>query len=75
MRQGIALTTWGVIVGVAASLLATRGLATLLFGVSPIDPLTLAGVVMLLMAVSSCACFLPALRAARIDPSVTLRLE
>ena len=75
MRQGIALTTWGVLVGIAGSLLAMRGLATLLFGVSPIDPLTLAAVVTLLMAVSSTACFLPAIRAARIDPSVTLRLE
>jgi putative ABC transport system permease protein len=75
MRQGLALTTWGVLIGIAGSLLVMRALAALLFGVSPVDPLTLCGVATLLMVVSSGACFLPALRAARIDPSVTLRLE
>jgi putative ABC transport system permease protein len=75
MRQGVSLTLWGALVGLGGSLLLVKALVTLLFGVSPIDPVTLLGVVTLLFAVSFVACLLPALRAPRIDPSITLKVE
>jgi putative ABC transport system permease protein len=75
LRQGLALTVWGVLIGLAGSLAVTRALVTLLFNVSPTDPLTLVSVLGMLAAVSAAACFLPALRAARIDPAMTLRVE
>ena len=53
----------------------SRALATLLFGVSPLDPLTYGGVAALLFAVAAFASAIPATRAAWIDPSVTLRSE
>jgi putative ABC transport system permease protein len=65
----------GVITGLAAALAASRLLRSLLFQVSPIDPLTLAGVCMLVMAVATLASYVPARRAARIDPVEALRAE
>jgi putative ABC transport system permease protein len=61
--------------GSAATLFATRALARLLYEVSPTDPVTLAGVYLLLTAVALLACYLPARRAARIDPMAALRHE
>jgi putative ABC transport system permease protein len=54
---------------------ASRALVTLLFGVSRLDSITYLGVSALLAGVSAIACWLPAWRAARIDPSITLRAE
>jgi putative ABC transport system permease protein len=75
LRQGMLLVVCGVIAGVIASLALTRLLATMLFDVQPTDPLTFASVVLLLVAVSAAACFLPARRAMRVDPMVALRYE
>ena len=75
LRQGLSLTGIGVLVGVAGALAATRVLETLLFGVSRLDPVTYVGVVALLAATSLVACWLPARRAARVDPAVTLRSD
>jgi putative ABC transport system permease protein len=54
---------------------ATQVLVTLLFGVSRLDPVTYVGVIALLVAVAGIACWVPAWRAARVDPAITLRAE
>jgi len=71
--RGMALTLLGVVIGLAGALAATRAIMTLLFGVSRLDPVTYLGVVALLGGVSMLACSLPAWRAARVDPAITLR--
>jgi ABC-type antimicrobial peptide transport system permease subunit len=73
VRQGIALVAVGTILGIAGVLATTRLLRSLLFGVSPIDPLTLTAVVTLILIVALLASWLPAHRAARIDPMIALR--
>ena len=75
VRQGLLLTAFGIVVGIAGAVVATRGLATLLFGVTTLDPVTYAGVIALLVAVSLVACWAPARRATRVDPTVALRTE
>jgi putative ABC transport system permease protein len=75
LRQGMALTGLGVAIGLGGAVVASQALVTLLFSVSRLDPLTYAGGVGLLLIVSALACWLPAWRAARVDPSVTLRAE
>jgi predicted permease len=75
VRQGMTLATVGVGVGLGGAALASGTLATLLFDVSRMDPLTYVGVTVLLAAVAAVACGLPAWRAARVDPSITLRAE
>jgi putative ABC transport system permease protein len=75
LRQGMALTAVGVVLGLAGAAIATRALVTLLFGVSPLDPVTYGGVLALLAAVAAVACAIPAWRAARVDPAITLRAE
>ena len=69
------LTALGVAIGLGGAVAASRALVTLLFGVSRLDPLTYLGVIALLLAASAVACWLPAWRAARVDPSITLRSE
>ncbi len=73
--QGLRLTLVGVAIGLAGAAVATRGLVTMLFGVTRLDPATYGAVIVLLVAVSAVACSVPAWRAARIDPSITLRSE
>jgi ABC-type antimicrobial peptide transport system permease subunit len=75
VRQGMKLTAIGLGVGVAAALAATRALSGLLFGVGAADPLTYAVLAAALAAVALLACWLPARRAARVDPMVALRSE
>jgi putative ABC transport system permease protein len=75
VRQGITLTAFGAVLGLAGAVVASRALVTLLFGVSRLDPITYLGVVALLLGVSGIACWIPAWRAARVDPSITLRSE
>jgi putative ABC transport system permease protein len=73
--QVLGLVGVGVIAGLAGALVASRLLQSMLFRVSPIDPLTLAGVCTLLLAVAAVAAYLPGRRAARIDPVEALRAE
>jgi putative ABC transport system permease protein len=75
VRQALAMTMAGVVIGTAGAMLTSRALETLLFGITPRDPATFAGVVALLLAASAVASWLPAWRAARVDPAVTLRAE
>jgi len=75
LGEGFALTGFGIAIGIAAAAAAGRGMAALLFNVSPFDPITHAFVLMLLLAVSAVACAVPAWRAVRVDPATTLRAE
>jgi predicted permease len=75
MKQGLQATVIGVVVGVAGAVGVNRLMATLLFGVRPTDPATFAAVIMTITVVASIACWLPAWRASRLDPSAVLRAE
>jgi predicted permease len=75
VRQGIALAIVGAAVGAAVALAVTRYLAGLLYGVKPMDPLTFVAVAAVLLLVALAACYIPALRATRVDPMVALRHE
>ena len=75
LRQGAVLIAVGVAAGSLVALLLTSLMKSLLFGVSPADPLTFLGVAVLLIAVALIATYLPARRATRIDPVTTLRYE
>lgn len=75
VRQGLMLAVAGAAIGLVAAVLSGRVLQTVLFGVSPLDPQTLAGVVVLIMAVALIACAMPARRAASVDPLSALRSE
>ncbi len=75
IRQGMSLTVLGVIIGLAGAAAASQAVVSLLFGISALDPATYASVVAILLAVSAIACWLPAWRAAWVDPAVTLRSE
>ena len=75
LRQGLGLTLVGVAVGLAASVVVARAMARLLFGVSPTDLVTYAAVSTLWLAVACAACYWPARRAARVDPTIALRHE
>jgi putative ABC transport system permease protein len=74
-RQGLSLIAIGVGIGLIAAVAATQAIVTLLFGISRLDPVTYAGVVALLLAVSAAAAAVPAWRAARVDPAITLRSD
>jgi len=75
LGKGLMLVAAGVAIGVLASLALTRLLASQLWGVSPTDRWTFAGVSAVLLVSGMAACFLPALRASRVDPTVALRHE
>jgi ABC-type antimicrobial peptide transport system permease subunit len=75
LAQGLKLAGAGTAVGIAATLLLTRFMSVLLFGVEPADPATLFAVVGLLVAIALIACAVPASRAARIAPVEALRIE
>jgi len=75
LSQGLRTALIGIVVGIASSLVLTRAIQSLLFGVTPTDPLTFAAVVLLLLAAALLACYIPARRAAKVDPMVALRYE
>jgi len=73
--QGAALAITGVALGLATSFALTRLMSSLLFGVSATDPLTFAGVAIVLLSVAVLAIFIPTARASKIDPVSALRYE
>ena len=73
--QGLRLSGLGILLGLGAAFAATRVMASLLVGVKPTDPLTFAGIAVLFVAVAALASWMPARRAARLDPAVALREE
>jgi putative ABC transport system permease protein len=75
IRQGLTLTIVGVVIGVAASMAATRALKGLLWGVSPTDPVTFALVALVLGVAALVACYVPARRALAVNPITALRAE
>jgi ABC-type antimicrobial peptide transport system permease subunit len=75
LRSGLALSLLGAAIGIAAALALSRVLRTLLFGVTPWDPVSFAVVTAFLVAVAAAACWLPARSAMRIEPAVALRVE
>jgi putative ABC transport system permease protein len=75
VRQGMTLTALGIAGGLIGAFAASQALVSLLFGVTRLDPVTYVGVILLLLGVSLMACWLPAWRASRVDPAITLRAE
>jgi putative ABC transport system permease protein len=75
LQQGLSLVLLGLGLGLLASWAMTRWLKTLLFSVSATDPLTFGGVSLLLLLIALLACYLPARRAAKVDPMKALRHE
>jgi predicted permease len=75
LGRGVKLTAIGIAIGIVAALMLTRLMKSLLFGVSPADPITFGAVSLLLIFVGLGACYIPAHRAMRVDPMVALRYE
>jgi predicted permease len=75
MKQGLQLTIIGVVVGLSGALGLNRLIASVLFGVQPTDPTTVAAVIMTITLVAAGACWLPAWRASRLDPNVVLKAD
>jgi ABC-type antimicrobial peptide transport system permease subunit len=75
LGEGLRLTAIGVVLGIGASLALTRFVSSVMFGVRPHDPATLSAASVLLISVAALACWLPARRAARVDPVKALRAE
>jgi putative ABC transport system permease protein len=73
--QGLRMSAIGIGIGLVIALVSTRVMASMLVGVRPTDPLTFAGIVTLFFAIATAACFVPARRAARLDPNAALRQE
>jgi putative ABC transport system permease protein len=75
LRQGMTLTGLGIAIGLAGAVLASQSIVALLFGVSRLDPATYLGVTAVLLGVSAVASWIPAWRASRVDPAMTLRAD
>jgi ABC-type antimicrobial peptide transport system permease subunit len=75
LGEGLKLVLAGAALGIVLALIATRFIATMIYGVSATDPLIFLSVITLLVVVSLAACYVPARRAMRVDPIVALRYE
>jgi len=75
LREGIGVAAIGIAIGLLAAVALTRAVSTLLFEVSATDAATFVAVPVLLLAIAAFACFVPARRAAQVDPSVTMRVD
>ena len=75
MREGLVLTSVGVVLGVGVALVGASGLGSMLIGIGPADPLSFGGAALLLLLVGAAASYIPARSAASVDPSVALRSE
>jgi predicted permease len=75
LMEGLVVAVAGVAIGIPATLAATRLIAKWMYGIAPGDPLTIAASAVLMIAVAALAAFIPARRAARVDPMVALRYE
>ena len=75
MKQGLQLAAIGLVAGLAGALGLNRLIASMLFGVQPTDPATIAAVIATIAIVAAFACWLPAFRASRLDPNVVLRTD
>lgn len=75
LRQGLSLAMFGVVLGVGGALVTTRALAALLFRVRPTDPAAFVGVSFLFVIVGLAASYIPARRAAAIDPMAAIRMQ
>ena len=75
LGEGLRQASIGIGIGLAGAFALTRTMQTLLFGVTPTDPLTFAGVVVLLGTVAALACYVPARRATKVDPVAIMRAE
>jgi ABC-type antimicrobial peptide transport system permease subunit len=75
LREGMALAAVGVGLGIVGALALMRTISSLLFGVTPEDPLTFAAVALTLTAVAFAGCTVPALRATKVDPIIALRCD
>jgi ABC-type antimicrobial peptide transport system permease subunit len=75
LGHGVSMALVGIAIGITVSLGLTQLMASMLYGVSPTDPITFAGVAVILTFVALAACYIPARRAMRVDPTVALRYE
>jgi len=75
LKHGITLVSLGVVIGLVAAILLTRLMSHLLYGVTAPDPLAVGGIALLLTFIALVACYLPARRAAHVDPVIALRSE
>jgi predicted permease len=75
LRESMLLVVIGALIGLGAALAATRLISSLLYGLSPTDPLTIGLAALLMLAVAALACYLPARRASQVDPMAALRME
>jgi putative ABC transport system permease protein len=75
LREGASIVVFGVVVGLIGSVMLTRFMQTMLFDIKPTDPITFGALTTLLALVALLACLVPAQRASRVDPLVSLRHE
>ena len=75
LRHGLTLATMGVLIGMASAWALTRWMSSLLFEISPTDPVSFVLIPLLLLSVALLACWRPARRASRVNPMIALRAE